>query len=383
MRLGAVSAWKKLNREMTMMKWLTISCTLACAITAVMVPVKSLAQEAPALAGLTREARAQMEKKIAAAKVDGSVSYMESLVTAETVNKLADVFRKHYGLPDSFPVNYTRSGTGAVVTRMDQELAAKRVTLDVVSAAAPTWAFNHVKSKDIMEYHSPEYANYKRVFESKLGQNGYFAFASSYFFGPVWSTRRLDFKGKSWNDILGAVPPGRINIGNGETSLSFLATYIGVRKAMGLDYMKKLATLKPRIVQQSEIAHDSVVSGQDFMTLFGLLTHVRSRNARGADLKIIAPVEGVVLVPQSTFVLAAAPRPNAGKLWLDFLLSARAQNMFTELEASISGRDGATNMIDGFDLSLDRMKVLPVDWEGMTEADVQNYRKEWQSIFRL
>lgn len=344
-------------------------------------PVHAIAEEAPALAGLTGEARAEREKMIAAAAAEGSVVYTESLSSDETIGKLADAFRKYYGLPDSFAVEYTRAGTGAVVTRLDQELAAGRVTLDIASAAAPGWAFKHVKSKDILEYRSPEYANYKRVFDEKLGKDGYFAFASSYFFGPVWSPSRVDFKGQSWKDIPAQVPPGRLSIGNGETSLSALATYIGVRNAMGLDYMKSLGALKPRILQQSEVAHDAVVSGQDLMTLFGILVHVKNRNALGADLKILAPSEGVVLVTQSTFILSAAPHPNAAKLWLDYLLSEPSQAILTEFEGSISGRTGAVAKIAGDDFSLERLKLLPIDWENMTDADIAKYRDEWRSIF--
>ncbi|MCC7039978.1 MAG: substrate-binding domain-containing protein [Burkholderiales bacterium] len=338
--------------------------------------------DAPALQALSGAARQQLEKTIAAAEKEGRVDYTEVVMAAETADALAAAFRKHYGLNTSFLVNYTHAGTTAAVTRIDQEIAAKRVRTDVASISVPTWVFGHAKAGNIMEYQSPEYKHYRRAFDLKLGKEGFFVLNGGYFFVPVWDATRLNFNGKSWKDVVGAVPNGRLAIGNAETSLSVLATYVGVRELVGVDFFKALAKMKPAIVSQGELAHDRVVTGQDLMSLWGQATHVKLRNSKGAQLKLMIPEEGLVLLPQMSFILADAPHPNAAKLWLDFMLSKEGQAIITAREALVSGREGAGTALAGYDLTLERVKAVPINWEALSEADLKRAREEWISIFK-
>ncbi|MBE7522288.1 MAG: substrate-binding domain-containing protein [Burkholderiales bacterium] len=338
--------------------------------------------DAPALQALSGPAKQEMEKTIAAAAREGRVDYTEVVMAAETAQALTVAFRKHYGLDSSFVVNYTHAGTTAAVTRIDQEIAAKRVRTDVASISVPTWVFAHAKAGNIMEYHSPEYKFYRRAFELKLGKEGFFMMNGGYFFVPVWDTTRLNFNGKSWKDVVGAVPNGRLAVGNAETSLSVLATYVGVRNLVGVEFFKSLAGMKPAIVSQGELAHDRVVTGQDLMSLWGQATHVKLRNSRGAQLKLMIPEEGLVLLPQLSFILAGAPHPNAAKLWLDFMLSKEGQAIIVDREALVSGREGAGTALAGYNLTLDGVKAVPMNWDKLSEDDLKRAREEWVGIFK-
>lgn len=340
------------------------------------------AADAPALQGVAGAARQQLEQTIAAAEKEGSVDYIEVVMASETAEALAAAFRKHYGLGNAFKVNYTHAGTTAAVTRIDQEIAAKRVRTDAASISVPPWVFAHAAAGNIMEYRSPEYKNYRRAFDLKLGKEGFFVMNGGYFFVPMWDTTRLNFNGKSWKDVVGAVPSGRLAIGNAETSLSVLATYIGVRDLVGVDFFKALAKMKPAIVSQGELAHDRVVTGQDLMSMWGQATHVKRRNARGAHLKLMIPQEGLVLLPQLSFILASAPHPNAAKLWLDFMLSKEGQAIIVDREALVSGREGAPTALAGYDLTIGGLKAAPINWETLREEDLKKAREEWVGIFK-
>jgi iron(III) transport system substrate-binding protein len=330
----------------------------------------------------TAQAQSELQDTIAAARREGRVDYIEAVIMDETVQELADGFRSQYGLPSSFQVNYTLINTGAMVTRLEQELSAKRLTADVVGLATPSWVFARAASGDILPYASPEYPKYRRVFELGMGKDGYFAFNGAYFFVPVWNADTLDFKGTSWNDVIGAVPEGRINMGNAQTSLANLVTFMGVRKVMGDDFYPKIAAMRPRIIQAGEMAHDRLVTGQDLFSLYGQATHVKHRNDLGARLKMMIPKEGLVLLPQCLFILKQAAHPNASKLWLDFMLSEAGQKIQIARESLISGRDGAPSALPDYPLSLDRLKVIPVDWERMTSDDLAKARADWGAIFK-
>jgi iron(III) transport system substrate-binding protein len=342
----------------------------------------ALALDVPALQGVSGDARQQLEKTIAAAEKEGSVDYIEVVMASETADALAVAFREKYGLSRSFAVNYTHAGTTAAITRIEQEIGAKRVRTDVASISVPNWVFARASAGDLMEYHSAEFKHYGRAFELKMGKDGFFALNGAYFFVPMWDTNRLKFDGTSWNDVIDAVPAGRLAIGNAETSLSVLATVMGVRNLVGPDFFRALAKMKPAIVSQGELAHDRVVTGQDLMSLWGQATHVKLRNARGAHLKLMIPKEGLVLIPQLSFILANAPHPNAAKLWLDFMLSEAGQAIIIDREALISGREGAGTALAGYDLTLDHLKTIPIDWEKLSDDDLKKVREEWVSIFK-
>jgi len=101
----------------------------------------ALAQEPPAMQGKSAEEKARLKDLIEGAKKEGAVSYWDAIIQPETNDALAAAFRKHYGLAGSFKVNYTLSATAALITRVDQEISADRVTIDVAAVGSPTWVF--------------------------------------------------------------------------------------------------------------------------------------------------------------------------------------------------------------------------------------------------
>jgi hypothetical protein len=76
-----------------------------------------------------------------------------------------------------------------------------------------------------------------------LGSDGYFAFNGAYVFVPMWNPEKMLFKGSSWKDVIGAAPVGRLSIGGSSKSQTYLATYMGLKQVLGIDYFKRLLGL--------------------------------------------------------------------------------------------------------------------------------------------
>jgi iron(III) transport system substrate-binding protein len=353
-------------------------------VLALFMQVVPAAEDPPALkaaAGPQKE-QEQLRALIAAAAKEGEVSSWDTVIQPVTHNVLLEAFRKEYGLPPSFKVNYSLSRSADLVTRVDQELAADRVTMDVIAVASLPWVHAKVKGGHVMRYDSPQYAAYKQVFEKGLGKEGYFAFNGAYIFVPMWNSGKLDFKGTSWKDVIGAVPSGRISVGDAGNSVTYLATYMGLKSVLGIDYFKKLAEMKPTFVVRSESIANQVVTGQDLFAFSGMPTRAYQFNKRGAQLKFLLPKEGVVLLPQAIFVLAKAPHPSAAKLWMDFILSEAGQKILVEYEALISGRTGFASPIPDYAPPIDKLNVIKIDWEKVTAEDESKAKAEWLSIFK-
>src|SRR5258708_29918722 len=147
---------------------------------------QAAAQEIPALKAASADETTRVTALVDAAKIEGSISYWDTVIQPATNDELVSAFRARYGLPPTFKVNYTLAQTGDLVTRIEQEIAAGRVTIDVASIAAPIRTFERAANADFMEYHSPEYAKYQQIFDAGLGKEGFFAFNGGY---RVWALR--------------------------------------------------------------------------------------------------------------------------------------------------------------------------------------------------
>jgi len=268
-----------------------------------------------------------------------------------------------------------------LVTRVEQEIAADRVTVDIAAVGSPPWVFERANKGDALEYESPQYQFYQQAIANGLGKKGFFAFNGAYLFVPMWDAGRTNFTGKSWNDVIGAVPAGRITVGDVSKSVAYLATYAGQKTILPQEYFKKLAAMKPSFLVRSEQIAGRVVSGEDLMSFTGMPTRAYQYNQKGAQLKFILPQEGVVLLPQDMFILKKAPHPNAAKLWIDFILSETGQAVLVKGEALVSGRAGFKSPLPEYAPAIDTLNVIKIDWEKLSTQELEKLRSEWTAIF--
>ncbi len=340
------------------------------------------AQEAPALANASAAEKARLQELIPQAIKEGQISYIETIVQPATNDALAAAFRKRYGLPASFKVLNTTGTPGSVITRLEQEMRAGRITFDIGGIASTPWVFARVREGRIARYDSPEYAAYKKAFDLGLGLDGYFAFTGGYYFVPMWSTESLNFKGTSYKDVLGAVPVGRLSSSDPSVSDPPLMSYVGLRKVLPLSFFEELAKLKPAFMYKSEQTAGRLVSGEDLLAFTGMPTRAHQLNSKGAKLAFMDPQEGVVLLTQSMFILEGAPHPAAARLWVDLVLSEEGQKILAEREYLISGRGNFASPLPNVIPTLDSLKTIKVDWSSVSVDDMQRYRAEWTSMFK-
>jgi iron(III) transport system substrate-binding protein len=354
------------------------------AITALLLPGAAWAQESPAVAGAKGAEKERIKGLIELAKKEGEVVFIDALITPITHDQLAAAFKKHYGLPDSFKVGNTYMAPSGIITRLEQELRAGRVSFDVGAVASPAWVKARANEGHILKYDSPEYANYEKAIAQQRGVKGMFVQNAAYTFAPTWNSETLKFQGDSWKDMLKIpelVPEGRFSTSDVGVQDSTLQVYMGVRKFLSLDDYKKLAAHKPVYTYKSEQTLARLVSGEDLFAMYGSGQRIYQFNNKGAKLKNLTPKEGLVLLPQMMWVFAKAPHPNAAKLWFDFMLSQEGQSIFVKNEFTRSARTGFKSPYD-FLPGIAETKTIELEWLKTTEADLQKARDEWSSIFK-
>lgn len=344
-----------------------------------------LAQE-PAAVANAKDAgeKARLTDLIAKAKTEGSVSHVETIMQPATTDAMATAFRAKYGLPPSFKINSIALAPGALITRLQQEFQAGKITFDTGAVSSIPWVMARVAEGKIAKYDSPEYAAWTRATELGLAKPGHFAFTGGYYFVPMWNSETINFDGKSYKDVLPlvATAAGRVSSSDPSASDPPLMTYMGWRTIYDLKYFEEVAKLKVNFVYKSETTAQRLVAGEDLMALYGMPTRAHQANARGAKLKFMDPDEGVVLLSQTFFMLDGAPHPAAAKLWVDFVMSEDGQKILAEKEFTISGRSGFKSPVPELVPTIDTLKTVKIDWTKVTEADMQKARDEWKSIFK-
>ena len=341
----------------------------------------AFAQEPAAFTGASADEKARLTGLIDGAKQEGSLTYWDVVIQPETNDALVAAFRRYYGLPNSFAIHYQLSATAALVTRIEQEISANRVTIDVAAVGSPPWVFERAAAGDALEYDSPQYEYFAAALARGLGRKGVFAFNGAYLFVPMWSTDQLKFDGKSWKDVINAVPAGRMSIGDVAKSVAYLATYAGEREVLDQSYFKAVAAMKPSFLIRSEQIAGRLVTGEDLMSFSGMPTRAYQYNQKGGKLKFMLPEEGSVLLPQSMFILKKAPHPNAAKLWVDFILSEEGQTILVKGEALVSGRSGFKSPLPDYAPSIDSLKLIGVDWQSLSTEKLKVLRDEWTAVF--
>ena len=355
--------------------------SLGLALMGLLLAFPALAQDPAALTNVSDQEKSRIRALLDQVKKEGGVSYWDAVIQPQTHDKLAGAFRKYYGLADSFEVNYTLASASELVTKVGQAISAGRVTMDVASVAALPWVFEQIEAGKIREYKSPQYEAYAQVFEKGLGKDGYFAFNGAYVFVPMWNADKVKFSGTSYKAVIGAVENGRISIGNVANSPSYLSTYVGQRTTLDDAFYKNLAAMKPSFLVRSEQICSRLVSGQDLMAFSGMPTRAYQFNQQGANIKVLFPKEGVVILPQATFILQDAPHPAAAKLWIDFILSETGQSILVDSEALISGRKDFKSPHPDYAPAIDDLNVIKVDWSKVSTDDMAAARSDWVNIF--
>lgn len=145
----------------------------------------------------------------------------------------------------------------------------------------------------------------------------------------------------------------------------------------GIEYLSNLyanglvlpAQTATAMVQQGEIP---ILIDADF-------NGYKLRNIDGAPIEVVIPAEGTIAVPYVMSLVKDAPRPDAGRALLDFVLSDAGQQLFVEsylrpvrniaIDPSL-----AQQMLP----SVEYERVIPVDFPTMREVQ-QQFIALWNS----
>ena len=297
-----------------MRAFLAALCLSLAAIPAAAQPAKN--DDVYRYAGADREARL-----LSRARQEGSVVLYTSLAPTES-KPLAEAFEKKYGVK----VELWRALSDKVLQRVVTEGQANRHTVDVVETNGPEMEAI-AQEKLLAEVNSP--------FIADLPQDGVPSHRLWYpdrlnFFVVGYNTQKVKREElpKTYDGFLDPKWKGRIGLE--ATDSEWMAALVKKGGATGLDFMRKLAAMKPDVRKGHVLLAQLVATGEIPVGLTLYNANVESLKKKGAPIDFV-PVQPVVARPQGIGVARQAPHPAAALLFVDFVLSPEGQQLYESM----------------------------------------------------
>ncbi len=259
---------------------------------------------------------------------------------------MADEFQKDY--PFIKP-SVVRAGSGVLVNRILNEARAQKVFFDIFNT-------NHesilpLKKRGLIgRYLSPEAKYYD---EDLRDSDGFWhsAYVIPWFLGYNTNLIKKNDVPKTYLELLHPKWKGKkIAVGseNGALILAGLMKVWGRDKAVG--YFKQLAAQDPVVQAGSPSNRIQLLAAGEFPMTLAAGNTLQSFASRGAPIDWVA-LEPVFVQVNAIMIAAQAPHPNAARLFVDFALSKKGQEMVRSFHR-VPGRNGVdaepARMFKGF-----------------------------------
>ncbi|MDP2727376.1 MAG: extracellular solute-binding protein, partial [Dehalococcoidia bacterium] len=238
-----------------------------------------------------------------AAKKEGEVAPYGT-GTGEDWQKIPVAFEKR------FPGIKVKAYTGNSETVRDKiftEARAGKPLADFVkSGFDDVYAFE--KEGLLDAYLSPEIKNYDKQY---YDQTGHWIINAYYIDVIEYNTQAISKEQapKSYQDLLKPEFKGKLGL-----EASAIPWFTGMLRVLGkekgIDYMKKLAEQKPRLITGHSTLHKQVISGEIPVAVYVFSTMPLLDQAKGAPIQWVDPLEATPARTDFMAVIKNAPHPN-------------------------------------------------------------------------
>lgn len=289
----------------------------------------------------------------AKAKTEGTIVYYTSNRTT-IAEKHAKGFEKKYGIK----VQVFRSGSEKVIAKLEAEMQAGRVQADILNVSDPGYFFAQQAKGGLLPHVSKYAATIPDAFKDREGH-----WAASRLTAMViaYNTKlvRADQAPRRWADLTDARWHGKLTIASPSYGGSSLNWAAGIVKLYGWKFFEDLAKSKPLLTEGHLPGMQLVASGERPVSGEMNDYDARAGIAKGQPVAVVLPEEGTFVIPTPIAILKTTTRPNAAKLFVDYLLSDEGQAVFVEdhtysARTDIRPPQGAVPLKD--------LKVVGMDW---------------------
>lgn len=302
------------------------------------------------------------------AKKEGKLVWYTSMAI-DTSKPLLDAFLKEYPF---IRADLVRAGEEQLMTRIMNETRAGKWSFDVVSGSAISTL---VDRKIISPYLSSERDAYMSEFKDP---QGYWTgiFVNNLILAYNTKLEAPKDAPKDYPDLLNSKWKGQILMDSTDYDwFGTLATVWGREKTIG--YMERLAQQEPKWRRGHGLTAQLVGAGETALA-WAYNFRIERMKKEGAPVDWVDTFDPIVVTVSGIGLSAKPTNPNAAKLFVDFTLSKRGQEMIREMRR-IPARSDVKPLAPKMDQSKLKLKAVPKE----VYLNLDQYAQEFRKIFGL
>lgn len=289
------------------------------------------------------------------------------------------------GFMKDFPkikARYVRAQTGALFNKVLSERAAGRFDVDVIQFSEIATAVDFQKRGGYERYVSPQNEFYAP--EHLSPTPGDYFWVGVTFAGIGYNTDRVPAAEapKTWKDLLDPRWRNAMSTKQATSGMQFMEWYM-LRKLYGDDYWKEFAKQRPRGFDARAQLFDRLAKGEDKVCALAEYAGYALYKEKNAPIAFVAPPDGLPATPALAGIVNKAPHPEAAKLFIDWHMSPRGQEVQQQNPYLLYGsvRKNAPPMRGGVRLS-DFKLLAPTDMNDYL-ASQPAFAKQWNAMLGL
>src|SRR5947208_9853826 len=313
---------------------------------------------------------------IEAAKKEAKV-VLYSAMDLPIGEKLGKAFEAQY---PGIQMQIERSGSERLFQRIEQEFASRIHAADVINSADAShfipWKRNGwlaaFVSEDIAKHFPPEYRD----------GDGMFATTRLWLSSIAYNTSLVKPADapQSFADLLDPKWAGKMVKGHPAYSGTVMTTTFQLVRELGWEYLEKLSKQRVMQVQSSTDPPKKLALGERAVMADGNEYGVVLLKEAGQPVEPLYPTEGTPTISGPTGIFAAAPHPNAARLFQAWLHTRQTQQFFIDftaqysVHAQVQSKPGRRKISD--------IKLMKEDAAGV-EQMADEIKTRYARLFRL
>ena len=264
---------------------------------------------------------------IEAAKKEGQVVWYTSadLRLAQLVGKAFE--QKFTGVT----VRVERAGAERIYTRVGQEYASGIHVVDTVNTGDAAQFLAWKRQKVFAPYVPEDVA--KHIPPAHRDPDGLYATLRSTLCVIAYNTElvKREEAPKSFADLLDPKWKGKIVKAHPSYSGTIITSTYQMVRELGWDYLEKLSHQNVLQVQSATDTPKKIALGERAVMADGNEYNILILKEAGRPVEPVYATEGSPLIIMPSAIFAAAPHPNAARLFQSYLFSAEGQQLFVNI----------------------------------------------------
>ncbi|HOG16566.1 MAG TPA: extracellular solute-binding protein [Syntrophales bacterium] len=304
------------------------------------------------------------------AKAEGKATFYANITAVEPI--IAD-FSKKYGVKGE----YTRISTSKFVATVATEHGAGKLLADVLQAPMPILEI--LKDKGILaSYKSPSVAGYPE-WTRKDDKIQLFGIEYVCLLYNRELVKPADVP-KRYEDITDPKWKGKLVMADPSTHATTISWLIGLKEKVfktddaWMKFVKGLAANKPMFVNSFGPTPAPIESGEKHLAI-SMPKYIITKAPAPLDwARVEQPMMGT---PRGMAITAAAPHPNAARLFVDYWMSQDAMKVLAEKVGEYVLRPGIYPPVPG----IDKAKVMAI--RELSDDEIKKWGGEFKKIFEV